>query len=270
MSRPLRLCKLIVLLLSILLTPLTAYEKPSNVSERIWKETSPYFLPEDNPASSILLKIFQKKRATLNSEALKKAGFTSIKTQPYTKVTTATHPTMPTLFFKLYFDSQKQIKKREDHVHWLARIRGAELIGAVIHEMKWDDSFKVPRKWIFPLPKEPAPPSIFGAVRFILVEENMKILSEDENLAAWKGPLVTEKLLDRLYFLVSKLGLSDCLVPHNIPFSYDNKVAFIDTEIYMSFHILYKSFARYLSPEMAAYWESLDSKKVSQNQNLKF
>lgn len=247
-------------LLILCLNPLTAYEKPACVSEKVWKETSLYFLPENHPAAAPLLKIFKKRRVTLNKETLAKAKFTSIKTQPYTKVTTATHPKLPTLFFKLYFDSQKPYKKREDHKHWLDRVRGAELIRATLVEKGWQDSFKVPHKWIYPLPKEPAPPKIYEGVQFILVEENMQILSEEENLAAWKGPLVTKELLDRLYFMIHELGLSDCLIPKNIPFSVDNRIAFIDTEKYNSFHIFHNSFSRYLSPEMATYWESLPKK----------
>lgn len=240
---------------------LIPYEKPPKVSDKVWAEVSPYFLPEDDPASKTLMKILKKRRATLSPDSLKKSGFTSIQTQPYTKITTAKHPKLPSLFFKVYLDAQKPYKNKADYAHWLARIRGALLIQAMIEKNNWHDTFKVPRKWIFPLPASPAPPSLFEGVHFILVEEDMQILTKDHNLSAWKSPLVTPSLLDRLYLLITTLGLSDCLVPKNIPFSIDNKIAFIDTETTMSFPIRWGRFSSCLSPEMALYWDRIIREK---------
>ena len=39
---------------------LIPYEKPPKVSDKVWAEVSPYFLPEDDPASKTLMKILKK------------------------------------------------------------------------------------------------------------------------------------------------------------------------------------------------------------------
>jgi len=241
----------------LLFSTLHAYDKPEGVKTEVWEEAKPFLFPKNHHSYSTLKALFGKRRVTLSNDSLKKSGFSQIKQQPFTKMSTALHKNLPGLFFKIYLDSQKPYKKKPEYSHWMSRIKGANLIRQLIAKNGWEDSFKVPQKWMFPLPKGQMQNPLFKPVSFVLVEEDMNLASSEKNLEMWKSKLVTREFLDRLHVILNSLGVADCTSPKNLPFSVDGRVAFIDTQTTMTFPVSLGRLSSYLSEDMADYWEKI-------------
>ena len=248
---------MLVFLLILFAHTLGAYEKPHGLDEEFWNVSQDYLFPENHQLFNKLDTIFRKRRVTLSLDSLDKSGFTHIKQQPFTKMTTAVHKKLPGLFFKIYLDPQKPYKGKPEYEHWQSRIHGSQIIKKMIVKNGWEDIFTVPKKWMFPLPLKPEAPSPFKGVSFILVEEDMNLVSFKKNLRMWKSPLITTEVLDRLFILLTTLGLADCITPKNLPFSQDGKIAFIDTQTSMQFPVNPKRLSKYLSDDMQVYWNKL-------------
>lgn len=238
-----------------------AYTQPKHVSEETWKRLKPYFLPLDHPIRPCLEKIFSETRVTLSIKSLKKAGFIHPRPRKWTHLIVTKHPEVPGYVFKIYLDAQRYFKQKPEYTHWLERIHGVLAIENEIQTHNWEHTFKVPKKWIYPLPKEPSPPKDFMRKNFILVEEDMNIFDEEANNDKWKSDWVTTEKLDALYSILEGLGLRDCAKPDNIPFSKDGKIAFVDTQTFDSWPVNYKKLIPYLTPKMQSYWKQLTKKK---------
>lgn len=227
------------------------YIRPQHVDPDVWNCLSPYFMPLDHPLKPSLDKIFGSARATLNQKSLKKAGFENTKPKKYSKVIVAKHSKLKGYLVKLFTDDQTGVND------WLScknRAVGALKTKNAIEELGCQNLFFVPKKWIYPLPEYPAPPEGYERKNFILVVEKARIYSKQDNLYAWED-LITSDMLDALYIILKKVGLSDSVFAFNIPFTKEGKLAFIDTEVYGRWPIKYHRLNRYLSPEMRAYWQ---------------
>ena len=229
----------------------------SKVSDEVWKQVVPYLLPDSHPMKPALDRIFSADRVTLSIKTMKKAGFVNPSPRKWTHLVVTTHPEVPGVIFKLFLDVQRYYKGKAEHVHWLERIRGAQALQAELATRGWNHLFKVPRKWIYPLPEEPSPPRAFIRKDFILVEEDMDIFDSATNYEKWKSEWVTTAKLDAVYTLLKQYGLHDCAKPDNIPFSRDGKIAFVDTQTLYQWPVLYKKLTPYLAPPMQAYWKAL-------------
>lgn len=195
------------------------------------EDITSYLLPQNHEMQIPLAQIFSKSRAILSIETMKKAGFSPVEPRKFTRLIVTSHPSTPGYIYKVYLDAQYYYKGETEKDLWKKRIDGAQLIRNMIASNGWDHLFKVPQKWMYRLPSKPAPPKEFLRKDYILVEEDMDLLSSDENKEAWKNPLfVTEELLDALYQILVEVGLRDCVKIDNIPFSSDGRVAFIDTQ----------------------------------------
>lgn len=240
------------------LVPLEA--KRNQISEKTWDLVTPYLLPEDHPIKPTLDKIFSESRANVNLKSLRKAGFLNPKIRKFSHLVVTAHPDLPGYIFKIYLDGQRYFKDRKEYDHWINRIKGAKAIQTLLDLHQWNGLCKVPKKWMYALPEEPAPPRDLKAKNFILVEEDMGIYSAEENATAWKSDLVTKEKLDALYGILEGVGLHDCSKIHNIPFSTDGRIAFIDTESTNQWPVRYSMLNNYLSEEMLLYWKSLTQK----------
>ncbi|MFQ5729871.1 MAG: hypothetical protein ACE5GN_05885 [Waddliaceae bacterium] len=239
-----------------IIRPEAAARNPK-VSEAVWNQVSPYFLPMDHPIRPVLDRIFSKDRVTLSLKSMKKAGFINPSPRKWTHLIVTKHPDVPGYVFKIFLDVQRYFKQKPEHVHWLERIHGAQTLEAEINKRRWHHIFKVPKKWIYPLPAEPSPPKAFLRKNFILVEEDMDIFDTTANHEKWKSNWVTTAILDAVYTLLQKFGLHDCAKPDNIPFSKDGRISFVDTQTLYQWPVLYKKLMPHLSPEMQGYWEKL-------------
>lgn len=229
------------------------YKHNSHVSEEVWERLKPYFLPIHHPIKKRLDKIFKKHRVILSQEAFEKAGFQA-KIRKADNIVVGRHPECPKYLFKVYFDTHLF----SEWEHLLKRIEGALAIQECIKDHHFTH-FCIPKKWIYPLPEEPPPPEKSGYYRknFILVVEEMDLLSKKENLDAFKNE-ITPEMLTELYLIISQEGLIDSIYPDNIPFTKKGKLAFIDTEHrYPGALVKFKVLGRYLSSDNKKIWKSL-------------
>lgn len=219
----------------------------------------PYLLPEHHPIKSKLDQIFRHSRATFNLDTLLKAGFSKSKPREFTKLVVTRHPSIPGYIFKIYLDSQCYHKDKPEHLLWMKRIQGADTIRQVITEYGFEDQFKVPRKWIYPLPKHPPVPAGYYPKYYILVEEDMELLSDQENLESWASHHIDQEFLTNLYTILTEAGFWDCK-PANLAFSIDGRVAFVDTEGLGCKSVKYDKLIPFLSKSNQDYWKRLTGK----------
>jgi len=229
----------------------------SHVSKETLNTVKPYLLPADHPAKLILDRIFSSTRATLNLKKLKDAGFINPKVRRWTHLVVTKHPDLPGYIFKIYLDAQRHFKNMREHDHWLKRIKGARAIQKILDENNWNHCFKVPKKWIYKLPGNPRPSSDYVKKHFILIEDDMDLRSDDENAEAWKSSLVDSEKLTSLFYILDTVGLRDCSKIHNIPFSKDGRIAFIDTETTEEWPITYSRLNDSLSDQLKDFWKTL-------------
>lgn len=265
---------LILFLLSI--TPCAAgetrasgYQCGSYVEEQVWESVFPYLLPVDFPIKEHLDALFSSKRVTESFDSLKEAGFTNAVPRRRTFIIVTKHPDFPGYVFKLFVDEQPYHKNKPEHKWWIDRIDGVQRIQEIIDQQDWNEFFKTPKKWIYQLPDYPSPPQGLTRKNFILIEEDMQILDLQSNEEAWKN--ISFDLLEKVYFIVETAGLRDSKID-NIPFSYDGKLSFLDTQEINKWPVAYHRIARFLSGEKLAFWLNLvsDCRKKQIDQGATF
>lgn len=249
----------------ILLTALCSLALSANafaISDEEKLELTPYLIPNEHPVKNALDQLFSSARVTLNLQTMKKAGFIKAKPRKFTKLIVTNHPDIPGYIFKLFVDAQRPHKNRPEHVAWMMRVKGVEKIRNMIDANQWQDQFKAPHKWIYELPNTTEEAKNYYTRYYILVEEDMELLSNKENEKIWKSSVITTTLLDKLWYIVKTLGLSDCAKPANVPFAKDGRIAFIDTQTYGKKKILHKKMASFLSKSNKKYWSQITKNKI--------
>jgi hypothetical protein len=229
----------------------------SSQFQQVKQAVTPYLIPEEHPIKLVLDQIFSASDVCFTFDTLKAAGFTCRKLQKHTRLIIAKHPSLPEYLFKLYLHIQPYHSNKPEYYFWVSRILGAEKIRQRIEQRNLNALFKVPKKWIYFLPRMSLGAEDYYPKYTLLVEEDMQLLSEDENLLLWESGAVSKQLLDELLTIVTEIGLDDCLKPDNIPFSLDGRVSFIDTQSFGKRKIDYKNLLPYLSEENKAYWKSV-------------
>lgn len=231
------------------------YVKNPYVTEEVWEELQSYFLPENHPIKAALDNIFSKRRVLESDASMEKVGFKIIN-HSQSSMVTAKHSAMKGYLVKAFLDP----KETTDWIWWKKRIDGARCIQSSIDRHNFNNLFKVPKKWIYPIPPQPAPKNTqwITPKNFILVVEDMQILDSRKNHRAFKKQM-TKPLLDALYVELTENRLIDSIYADNIPFCKDGKIAFIDTEHVNDYTQPVKLWliARYLSDEMHAYWDQV-------------
>lgn len=237
-------------------TPLRHYTPNPHVAPEIWETVKPYFLPENHPVKPKLDRMFSKTRVTLTSETFKKEGFKRNKPGTFNRVMASSNPNLPGYFIKAFADTELTIQ--QDWQKWINRIEGAKSIKECIRRNGYQSLFKVPNKWIYPLPIHPSPPRSSKYLRknFILVAEDMRIYDHDTNEKKYHDQM-SHKRLKALYTVLQEEGLYDSVYAFNIPFSKDGKMAFIDTEHHHKWPVPFHKFNRYFSSETQKYWKKL-------------
>jgi hypothetical protein len=216
-----------------------------------------YILPDSHPVKATLDAIFSESRVIFSQETLRKAGFDKVKPQEFTHLIVTKHPAIPGYVFKIYLDTQRFHSDIPEYDVWKARIQGANLIREQIAARNLSHLMKVPQKWIYVLPHHPKAPKDYYPKATLLIEDDMDILSRDDNFATWESDVVTEELLTALYHLLADLGLKDCAKPDNIPFSHDGRIAFVDTQTFGVKKVLFKKLTHYLSEPNKIIWKNL-------------
>lgn len=234
-----------------------SYQKPDHIDDLLWEGLIPYLLPFNHPIKDQLDDLFSRAQATCSLDTLEKAGFELNKHSHWTNVVVAQHNRLKGFLLKLYTDDQIGI----DEVPLLVkRIIGADVVREIVNRYELVDLFKVPQKWLYPLPnlnENDSGDSEYQRRNFILVVEDMHILPSKSNKKMWKSNALSKKQLFYLHQILSQGGLCDSVYVDNIPFSTDLKIAFIDTEHYHGWPVPFCQLKRRLSENNQIYWESL-------------
>lgn len=252
------------LFLSLTLTGLNLAdcdEKSPFISENAWEKIKPYLLPTDHPAKTALDEIFNHYRATSSHKEMKRAGFSFKLPRGDRRATVAKHKKIKGYLIKTYLDTQNTDGK--EWKAWIQRIKGAECIQASIDKHGFNHLAKTPKKWIYPLPTVTTGEEGPFRKNFILVVENMHILSNTKNRIKYQESINKERM-KALYILLTENLLIDSIYLDNIPFSKDGKIAFIDTEHYLTTlrPLKLHRMTKFFSPIMQEYWEQLITGKI--------
>jgi hypothetical protein len=230
------------------------YERNPHVSEEVWDMLTPYFLPEHFPEKAALDHIFSQRRVLKSVKSLYKSGFAII-TDVKNKIIVAKHPYLKGYLIKAYTDEMPIC----EWFWWKKRIDGINTIQNKIVASGYESIMKTPKKWIYPLPADPeARETAPYPKHFILVVEEMDILDFKHNRRAYLSKMTTQ-ILDALYDMLTDLLLIDSVYADNTPFCRDGKLAFVDSEhaLDRTRPVPLTSVAKYLPPNLYAYWEQL-------------
>ena len=232
------------------------YVKAPHVDQVVWDTIQPYLLPENHPVKPKLDRLF-KKRITLSSETLKKAGFIRPDPMRFSKTIVSKNKNIDGYMFKLFSDDQKGMS---DWSHLLNRVTGAIYIQDALNRYNLNHLFVVPTKWLYSLPGDPAPPGNLERKNFILVENALDIYTGKENNKMWRSPIINPITLTWIYMLLQELGLNDSPYNFNMPIAKDNRITFIDTEDHHKWPVPFHKLWPFLSPEMGNFWNKLCEK----------
>lgn len=225
-----------------------------------WEVAKPFLLPENHPIKAKLDAIFTKTRATTFIKTFEEAGFEYLPLRKWDNVIVAWHSKLKGHLVKVYLDDQIGIPDLETLIK---RIYGAERIRAAINEFGYQKMFKVPKKWLYPLPDLPESLSGLQRKKFIMVAEDMNLVPSYDNELLWKNS-VSKKTLAALFHLLESLGLKDSVYITNIPFSTDGRISFVDTEHYSKWPVEHSKLLHFLSKKKQKYWNELIRKHTFQ------
>lgn len=221
------------------------------------KQIRPFLLPFDHCLRPVLDSIFFQTRAIQDQATFESAGFMTLFVQPRSFIRVASHPCLPNYLVKIYLDNELRQKQGKPDWYWFVkRCEGAKAIRKAIIKKKIQ-FFSVPDKWIYPLPLTPSPPSTSDYLRkvAILLVQDMKLVSHEETLEAWKTK-ITPKHLDELYAIISRAS-GGSYRASNVPYTIFGDFAFIDTEYPDRKDPDFSSIRPFLSHDMRKYWDKL-------------
>lgn len=230
----------------------------SYVSDDVWQLINPYLMPETHPLRKKLDRLFAKKRVLSSLETLRAGGFKNIRPQPHTGVIVAQHKRMKGYIFKMYTDDRLTYYRKEpEYITWMLRARGAKLVRQEIKQQGWKTLFKAPQKWIYPLPPTTIARTGYLQKNFILVEEDMNILPNEVSRQKWNDGTITKAHLDKLFYILARLGLRGGCKFDNIPICKDGRIAFIDTQNNLRWPVPYGRLGQMLKGELQVHWNQL-------------
>lgn len=256
-----RVHRLLILLLSISLLGHASekfyndFDSNPHLTPAMRQRIKPHILPKDHAMKPALDAIFGTQRATLNQRSMREAGFTILFAKQRSFILVVRHPTLPGYLIKANVDAQKKLKHNIPAWKWLVqRCIGVQKVRRAIKQHQIEH-FQAPKKWLYPLPVQPAPQKGMLRQPVVLLVEDMQLVSWEDNLHAWKHQ-VTHKHLDELYLILSQAGGSSYR-PDNIWMSKNGKFSFIDTEYPYQTRPDYRRIRPYLSTQNRAYWDHL-------------
>lgn len=223
------------------------------ISPEVAKKIAPYLIPDDHPAKPALDAIFLTSRASHSNQTLLDAGFFILCQQPRSMIRVVKHDLLPGYLLKLVPDNDTRKKFGTPEWEWfVGRCKQAQIVASII-KRKGIKNFVVAKKWLYPLPAQPAP-LVEKPHPVILVVTDMNLAPHEENLLAWKT-LITPQHLRELYQIMN--GTNGITYrPDNIALTKNGKFAIIDTEARKK-RPNFLSIRPYLSDEMCAYWDNL-------------
>lgn len=183
-------------------------------------------LPEDHPLQNKLKKLFDNPSIFELPEHLRLAGFT-ICNRIRRGLMVISHPNIKNYLIKKF---QNETPRKAQLRNYLRRINGARTLRQFI-QLNNLQHIVVPKKWLYLLPESFSDPETQERT-YILIVERMDICSG--------GKDVNGEVAKRYYNIDTDVLRELCVVVYyfrgldsglqNMPFTYQNKIAFIDTE----------------------------------------
>jgi hypothetical protein len=236
----------------------TQFLKPHDVSNHVWEDVKPYLMPASHPIKKKMDKLFSSFRVTENEQSIKKAGFLRTKPAHFSKAIVSRNDDLKGYYFKFYNDEQEiDVESKQ----WIDRAFEAKSLKKTITDYGFKKYFEVPEKWIYIIPDHPKSNGPYPK-HFVLVAKKLDVLHGFHNRNKWKKN-ITPKILNAIWTVIEKEGLIDSVVGHNLPFTEDGKLAFIDLEQHHIWPVPFGRLTEYLSPKMQVYWEELLKNKGS-------
>jgi hypothetical protein len=219
------------LLFSLLLISSFAIEAIENSpNEQQTSSLKKYLLPVNHPLQRKLAKLFHDPSMFNSPNKLEAEDF-SVLARVHRGLMVASHPTIKKHLFKKFINS---VSQEEQIQNFIRRIEGARALRTFIKENQLH-YIVVPQKWLYQLPEQFSDP-VTHAPTYILIVEKMDILSggkDPTGAVAQKYFKIRKKVLKELCLVLYNFhGLDSVL--HNVPFTKDGKIAFIDTERWQS------------------------------------
>lgn len=183
-------------------------------------------LPSDHPLQNKLKKLFKKENMFNSPQQLKRAGF-QVLDRVHRGLMVAGHPSMNNYLIKKF---QNKVSQDEQLENYLRRINGARALGNFIRSNDLKHII-VPQKWLYALPERFSDPKRKKKT-YILIVEKMDLCSggkDPEGEIAQKYYTIEFDILREICRVVYHFRGLDSML-HNLPFTYQNKIAFIDTE----------------------------------------
>lgn len=172
-----------------------------------------YLLPRNHPLHRELDKLF-KRNVTLNTD--NQSGFYIFLEKR--KLMIIEHPKLKGYLIKKLKDSIPMEKQLNNYIK---RIEGAQAVAKFIKKNKLKH-IVVPKKWLYKLPQKHS-----GHSSYILIVEKMDLCSPSE--VHEKYNQIDYEMLQELCLVVNTFRGLDSHAG-NLPFTRQNKIAFIDTE----------------------------------------
>lgn len=246
--------------LQILYCPLISSRPvPQEIEGCVWAAVEPYLLPDDHKTWKFFDKLFSRYsfRVIESPESLKKAGFKETGTRHTQNFHVMKHKKLKGWLLKIYTDDAVG---ETDWQHFVYRCQGAQAARESIEANNAKKLFKAPKKFIVPLPDQPEPRPGLQKKYFVLLVEDMNLVSKKRSYHYWQSR-ITAHFLDYFWRIVTTAGLSDSFYIDNCAWSKDGRVAFVDTEHYHKWPIFYPKLFEHLSPHMKKHWSLLIDQK---------
>lgn len=228
-----------------------------HLTEEMKKRMGPYLIHSNHPLKQKLDAVFLHSRVTADKKAFLNAGFHILDEGPRSYIIVARHKKLPGHLIKCHLDTEIREKWDRPSWYWLAkRCEGARKIRKIIQERNIKH-FSVSQKYIYLLPllnKTMPFKASYTRHPAILLVTDMDLVSEQQNLHAWKNR-VTKEILDELYLIIT-LAKGASYRADNIAYNRSGKFCFIDCE-YPSNGPEYHRIRQYLNSKMQKYWDSL-------------
>jgi len=228
------------------------HECQVNVPQDVWAKLTPYFLPNDHCIKNKLDTLFSSPDVLKNENSLKKNGFKLAGARGYSKALVLKHKKLKKYLLKVFTDDQIGIVEYEI---WMRRVDGSHAVSSAIERHGFQKIFKVPKKWIYQVPRNG---NSFEEKNFVLIVEDMEIYDNRGNSIMWNSlEYVTKEKLNALYTILKEVGLKDSIYIDNIPFSLDGRIAFVDTDHFYQWPVPYSRLKPALAIKMQDYWTGL-------------
>lgn len=183
-------------------------------------------LPNDHPLQEKLKNLFQYDDMFKSPDHLRSQGF-EVSERMHRGLMVASHPTFKNYLIKKF---ENHISQKKQLKNYLRRINGARALRKFI-KLNNLQHIVVPQKWLYPLPT-PFSDNKTGEPSYLLIVEKMDICSggkDPNDEVAKKYYNIDKEILREICIVVYYFrGLDSVL--HNLPFTYRDKIAFIDTE----------------------------------------